>query len=40
MKKIELTMTHPQLENLLEHLPDGVMLEIVIETGRDDDGTE
>lgn len=34
------TMTHPQLANLLEHLPDGVMLEIIIETERDDDGTE
>lgn len=40
MKNMELTMTHLQLANLLERLPDGVMLEIVIETGRDDDGTE
>ena len=40
MKKTELTMTPPQLANHLEHLPVGVMLENVIETGRDDDGTE
>jgi len=40
MKKTELTMTYLQLVTLLEHLPEGIMLEIIIENGRDKNGAE
>lgn len=40
MKKTELTMTHSQFVTLLEHLPEGIMLEIIIENGKDENGIE
>lgn len=40
MKKTELTMTYSHLVNLLEYFPEGIMLEIIIENGRDEYETE